>query len=148
MFGKKDISNDTFGPVRFINGWQASERFEITLWGRQYNVFIRATAIDKKELITTSQEKAFCIFSHSHDVYSELIEHEISEHFPELSEEEKIKRFIPEEIVFARDGSIGICIGDNEDEDCSVQPDADIAIQLYPNVVFYDSQEQYLAFLD
>lgn len=149
MLWKKNNSNNSiFGTVKFLNGWQSTNRFEITLWGKKNNVYIRATAIDKKEPITPAQEKAFLLFSQSSDKYSRIIERAICENFPSLSEEEIIERFVPEEIVFPHDGSFAICIGDNEDEDCAIQPDADIAIQLYPSVIFYNSQEQYLSFLD
>lgn len=150
MFRKKknDSPITVFGTVRFVNGWQSTEKCEISLWGNKYYVYICATAIDKNQLIVSEQENAFNIFSKSSKDFSHVIETVLSEHFSQLSQEDMIERFTPDEILFARDGSFGICIGDKENQDCAIQPDADIAIQLYPSVVFYKSQEEYLSFLD
>ena len=44
--------------------------------------------------------------------------------------------------------SCGICIGDREDKDCGIQPDADLAIALSPEIKYYDSQDDYICLID
>lgn len=147
MFKKKKIINRTFGEVRFMNGWQSVDQFRITLWNNENRIYIRANALTLKDDITSQQEEAYLSFISTLNEKEKIIEKILEEQFPNLSTDELIARFIPEEVIFCRNGEYGICIGDQEDEDCAIQSDADIAISFVPEVKFFASQEEYLAFL-
>lgn len=147
MFKKKKIVNRTFGEVKFMNGWQSVDQFRITLWNNENKIYIRANALTLKDEITSQQEEAYLEFISSLEEKERTIEKILGEQFPDLSTDELIARFIPEEVIFCRNGEYGICIGDRECEDCAIQSDADIAISFVPEVKFFASQEEYLAFL-
>jgi len=144
LFRKDIITNKSFGKMRFLAGWQCTERITLTLWGREFPVYIRAYAFDQKNLITEAQEKSFQLFIDTIKEKEKLTEKIMGENFPLLSHRELISRFIPEEIIFFSDGAYGLLIGDNEDGDCAVQPDADIAISFAPELKLYSSQEEFL----
>ena len=147
MFKKKKSVNSTFGEVEFMNGWKAVNQFRITLWNNENLIYIRVNALTLKDEITSQQEEAYLDFISTLDEKEKTIEKILGEQFPSLSTDELIARFIPEEVIFCRNGDYGICIGDREDEDCAIQSDADIAISFVPDVKFFASQEEYLAFL-
>lgn len=147
MFKKKKVVNRAFGEVKFMNGWQSVDQLRITLWNNENQIYIHANALTLKDKITLQQEEAYLDFVSNLDEKQKVIEKVLEEQFPNLSADELIARFIPEEVIFCRNGEYGICIGDQEDEDCAIQPDADIAISFMPEVKFFASQEEYLAFL-
>lgn len=149
MFWKKGyLDNVTFGKIRFLNGWQKMEKFILILWENEFQIYIRATASNKSEKISAEQEKAFLKLSDSVKEIEKTIETVMQDHFPNLSRKELIKRFVPDEILISRDGCFGICISDREDEDCGIQPDADLAIALSPEVKYYDNQDDYICLVD
>ncbi len=149
MLWKKDyLNNATFGKIRFLNGWQKTEKVVLILWGHEFQIYIRATASNKRDKISAEQEKAFLKLSDSVKDIERIIETVMQDHFPNLSQKELIERFIPDEIIISRNGCFGICISDREDEDCGIQPDADLAIALSPEVMYYDSQNDYICLVD
>ena len=136
-----------FGIIHFQNHWQAVNQIKLTLWNKEHYIYVCATAEDAEDQISDLQRSSYLKFKDSIHSVEKSIEDVLRENFPDLTELELSERFIPGRIIFSRDGNYGICIADNYDLDCAIQPDADIAIEFTPEIIFYDSQEEYLSFL-
>jgi hypothetical protein len=125
------MSNAIFGKLIFNTGWKT--KTSIPLYGRSYEITVKAKAYFEKDGVTAEQESAFGDFCNNKKVRLETIEKLLNE----FSNENTGKRFTPQTLLFERDGRYALLLDDKEDEDGGV------AICLVPTPKLI-SQDEYL----
>lgn len=119
--------NSVFGELVFNVGWKAET--EIKLFNKNYNVIIKAVAYFEKDGITAEQEAAFVDFSDHKNEHLKMLEKLLTD----FSEGDASQQFVPQTLLFKRNGNYALLLGDREDVDGGIagclQPEAKIVAQ-------------------
>jgi hypothetical protein len=124
------MKNSVFGDLAFNTGWKT--KIEITLFGKDYNITVKAKAYFEKDGITSEQEKSFRRFNSGKIECLKDAEKLLKDFSSNASD-----RFVPQTLLFQRDGGYALLLDDNEDED------GGIAVSLAPKMGVL-SQDEYL----
>jgi hypothetical protein len=124
------MKNLEFGDIVFNTGWKT--KTDITLWGTNYNIIIKAKAYFEKDGITSEQEIAFGNFKKGKTEYLKNAEDLLNNFSSNAAD-----RFTPKTLLFERDGGYALLLDDKEDED------GGIAVCFAPKMEIL-SQDEYL----
>ncbi len=124
------MNDSVFSKFSFDIGWKTTEN--IVCFGKSFPVTINIRAYYEKDGITSEQKQA----------YQEYIDNkenklEVAENLMRCYSDDPLSRFVPNTILFERDGSYALLCDDNNN------PDDGIAVCLYPKEMVV-SQDDYL----
>jgi len=125
------MNNPVFGEVVFNTGWKT--KADITFFGNNYSIVVKAKAYYEKDGITTEQERAFNNFNINKAEQLKTVERLLND----FAGDDASKRFIPRMLLFQRDGGYALLLDDKKDED------GGIAVCLAPKIEVV-SQDEYL----
>lgn len=125
------MNNAAFGELTFSTGWKTHT--DITLFGKEYDVVVKARAYFEKEDVTVQQETAYVNFKNNKTAYLRMIEDLLKNY----AGENATGRFKVRRLLFNRDGSYALLLDDMEDED------GGIAVCIKPQMKIV-SQDEYL----
>ena len=111
------INNKVFGEVTFSTGWKAKEKLKIKLWGKTYEVGIKADSYYETDPITEAQENAFVEFKSVLSEKQKAAERLLSEYCDDAGAEELVERLTPTKLIIDSDGECALLFDDEEDED-------------------------------
>lgn len=112
--------NKAFGEVAYNVGWKT--KMDITLFGKCYNVIVKAKAYYERDGITIKQEETFLDYIANKVIHQKSMEQLLREYSDNAE-----TRFTPKTILFERDGACAVLFDD------AYNPDEGIALCLYPN---------------
>ena len=147
FFKNKYLTNNpAFGEMKYIiSGWEKTLQIDFNFLGDKRKVKVWAVASSRKEMVTKQQEMAYISFLENVEDKEKIVEDVLKREFPELTEDELKKRFSFSRICFCRNGDCGICIDDEEAEIWDIDPTSGFAIQFTPEVKFFDTEDEYIA---
>lgn len=125
------MNNKTFGELTFNTGWKI--KTDISLYGTNQNVVVKAKAYHESDGVTAEQEAAYADFKGNKDTRLITVEKLLDA----FAEGNSVKRFIPQTLLFQRNGGYALLFDDNQDED------GGIAVILAPKAEV-KSQDEYL----
>lgn len=147
LFKNKYLTkNPAFGEMKYIiSVWEKTLPIDFNFLGDKREVKVWAKASSKKEMVTKQQEMAYTSFLENVEEKEKIVEDVLKREFPELTEDELKKRFSFNMICFSRNGDCGICIDDAEAEIWDIDPTSGFAIAFTPEVQFFDTEDEYMA---
>ncbi|MDR0869022.1 MAG: hypothetical protein LBP75_11230 [Planctomycetota bacterium] len=125
------MNNSVFGELTFNTGWKTEA--EISLFGNNYVVTVKAKAYFEKDGITAEQESAFSDFNDYKNSRLQTVEKLLNG----LASGNAAERFTPRTLLFQRNGGYALLLDDKNDEDDG------IAVCLAPKAEVL-SQDEYL----
>lgn len=125
------MNNKTFGELTFNTGWKT--KTDILLYGTNYNVVVKAKAYHESDGVTAEQESAYADFKGNKDTRLITVEKLLDA----FADGNSAKRFIPQTLLFQRNGGYALLLDDKQDED------GGIAVILAPKAEV-KSQDEYL----
>lgn len=125
------MNNKIFGELMFNIGWKT--KTDISLYGTTYNVVVKAKAYHENDGVTSEQESAYADFKGNKGIRLITVEKLLDA----FSESNPAKRFIPQTLLFQRNGGYAILFEDKQDVDGGV------AVILAPKAEV-KSQDEYL----
>jgi len=125
------MNNSVFGELIFNTGWKTNT--DISLFGNDYNITVKAKAYFEKDGITNEQKIAFSNFKANQGKQLTNIEKLLND----FANGDAPRRFLPRTLLFQRDGGYALLLDDNEDDD------GGIAVCLSPKMGIL-SQDEYL----
>lgn len=125
------MNNKTFGELTFNTGWKI--KTDISLYGTNQNVVVKAKAYHESDGVTAEQEAAYADFKGNKDTRLITVEKLLDA----FAEGNSVKRFIPQTLLFQRNGGYALLFDDKQDED------GGIAVILAPKAEV-KSQDEYL----
>lgn len=106
--------NLVFGDMSFSIGWKTIT--DITLFGKEYNIIVKAKAYFEKDGVTDEQENSYRAFKDNKNDCIKLVEKLLKE----LISEDASIRFTPRVLLFQRNGEYALLLDDKDDEDGGV----------------------------
>jgi len=125
------MNNKTFGELTFNTGWKT--KTDIYFYGTNYNVVVKAKAYHESDGVTAEQESAYADFKGNKDARLIMVENLLDD----FADANSAKRFIPQTLLFQRNGGYALLLDDKQDED------GGIAVILAPKAEV-KSQDEYL----
>jgi len=125
------MNNSVFGELIFNTGWKT--KTNITLFGKEYNITVKAKAYFEKDGVTAEQEKAYADFIDSKQQYLNIAENLLKNY----ADGNEAVRFKPIMLTLQRDGECVLYLDDKQDEDDGM------AVILSPKVAIM-TQDEYL----
>jgi hypothetical protein len=123
------MKNVIFGELTFNTGWKT--KTEITLFGKNYNVAVKAKAYFEKDGVTSEQETAYADFNAKKAEKLKTIEKLLDD----FTGNSTSVSFTPRMLLFKRDGGYALLLDDKGDDG--------IAVCLVPKTEVV-SQDEYL----
>ena len=150
MFGKKHKDrivetpiHPVIGEIKYIGiGWEATEKIQLALWRKTYDIPLNFIADSKEDSITENQEIAFeklkqVIIEQKSEIEKSIISYAKTE-----DEEELLIRFIPSHIHISKKGECALFVADT-DEDGAYNDETETAFALFlmPKLLLYTSED-------
>ena len=111
------VQNKVFGVVTFSTGWKVKEKLQIKLWGKTYEVGVKADSYYETDPITEAQENAFVELKSVLSEKQKAAERLLSEYCDDAGAEELVERLTPTKLIIDSDGECALLFDDEEDED-------------------------------
>lgn len=125
------MNNKIFGELTFNTGWKTTT--DISLYGTNYTVVVKAKAYYEKDGVTSEQESAYAEFKENKQARLVIVENLLKT----FAGDQFSERFVPRTLLFQRNGDYAILFDDKQDID------GGIAVTLEPTTeVKY--QDEYL----
>lgn len=123
--------NKTFGELTFNTGWKT--KTEITIYGTNYNIVVKAKAYYESDGVTAEQESAYADFKEN--IGTRLIT--VEKLLDAFTDGNFANRFTPQTLLIQRNGEYALLLDDRKNED------GGIAVILAP-IAEVKSQDEYL----
>jgi hypothetical protein len=121
------MNSTVFGELIFNTGWKT--KTSLTIYGRSFEVTVKAKAYFEQDSITKEQGTAFSDFSDNKNEHLKTIEKLLNK----FANGNAPERFVPRTLLFQRDGSYALLLDDKEDEDGGVavcfSPKTEVVLQ-------------------
>lgn len=122
--------NTELGDLTYNTGWKTS--LTVTIFGKRYNIIVKAKAYFEEDGITEAQKKSITVFSTNMETILKKVMTQLENYDANCK-----KRFAPRMLLFKRDGSSALLFDDSE------YPDEGIAACFFPDYCII-SQDEYL----
>jgi hypothetical protein len=109
------MNNSLFANANFDEGWEI--KTTITLWGKVFEIIVRANAYYEEDGITPEQEESCRQFIEKKAENQEIIESLLAQYFADLENAQICERLSPETFVIWANGNCALLIYDAEDSD-------------------------------
>lgn len=133
LFGKKKslpYTNEVFGEMEFaIAMWEATEKVQITLWNKSYDIQLCAIAKDENDFVNTVQENAYKDYISTKQLRQKQVEELMEDYFRTNDGTVLSAKFLPERLIFGKNGEYALC-GGNADEDWQGEEYRDVPLGL------------------
>lgn len=124
------MNNAVLGELTFNTGWKTDRT--IFLFGKEYNIVVKAKAYFEQDGVTVEQEGAFSSFCRNRESQLEAVENALMQYAKNAN-----IRFLPRIMLLERDGTCALLFDDKEDNE------GGIAVTLAPHVAVM-LQDEYL----
>lgn len=105
------MNNPVFGEVKFNCGWETTT--VIKFFGKEYSVVVNAQSYFESDPITFKQDKAFEKFKNNKAKCMSIVEALLTESVTNTA----LACFVPQMLLFQRDGGYALLFDDTADED-------------------------------
>lgn len=138
---KKKGTNRAFGEVHRYDGyWSTSEKAEIVLWGKCYQLNCMVAAARDQAEIAEVQEDVYLCFKDNRNFLRTQIERVVANYFGEEDPAVLVEKFTPYQLIISSQGECVIIAHNADDEDMDdVLPG--LAVVLYPVVAIFTKED-------